>query len=70
MVKDCKKGRPLCILLPKMSAYRHRYLTYMKYDIEISSGNSDEKNFDEKHSNEENSNEENFNEKKLSLECN
>ena len=65
MVKDGKKGRPLCILLPKMSAYRHRYLTYMKYDIEISSGNSDEK-----HSNEENSNEENFNEKKLSLECN
>ena len=53
-----------------MSAYRHSYLTYMKYDIEICSGNSDEKNIDEKHSNEENSNEENFNEKKLSLECN
>ena len=45
-----------------MSAYRDRNLRYVKYDIEISSDDSDGENFHEKHSNEKNSNEENFNE--------
>ena len=66
-------------MVKKVDLYVYCFQRWVHIDIdiwhiwnmtEISSGNSDEKNFHEKHSNEENSNEENFNEKKLSLECN